>query len=199
MKRDQLQKIIIFAAVLISVGSMVVSVEEINGIMNFIDPWFLGVFASAYAGIISIYFSRIKEKRLRQRRVFMIYNHADIDEAYKIVKALREAGYNPWFDRDEIAPGQKISETISRGIEQSAVALLLVSKNLDLNKEAIEKELKTALSTMRSNDETFSPVIPIRLDDTDVPQTLVGVHWLHVKDDAFLERLDKGLKRVLGA
>lgn len=200
MKREQLREFTNAAAVLVSIGAMTVSILEFKGFGDgFFSPMLLGLVASAYAAVISIYFSRMKEKRLRQRRIFIMYSHADSEHAKKLVESLREAGYNPWYDQDEIAPGQRISETVANGIAQSAVALLLVSKNLDLQKEVINRELKAALSTMRSHDETFSPVIPIRLDETDVPESLSGVHWLSMKDDAFLERLDKGLKRVLGA
>lgn len=200
MKREQLREFTNAAAVLVSIGAMTVSILEFKGFGDgFFSPMLLGLVASAYAAAISIYFSRLKEKRLRQRRIFIMYSHADAEHAKRLVDSLREAGYNPWYDQDEIAPGQRIAETVANGIAQSAVALLLVSKNLDLQKEVINRELKAALSTMRSRDETFSPVIPIRLDETDVPESLLGVQWLSMNDDTFLERLDKGLKRVLGA
>ena len=200
MKREQLREFINAAAAMIAIVAMTLSVFEFKGIgEGFFSPMLLSLVASAYAAAISIYFSRLKQKRLRQRRIFIMYSHADTEYAKKLVGALREAGYNPWYDQDEIVPGQRIAETVSNGIAQSAVALLLVSKNLDLNKELVSRELKAALSSMRSRDDSFSPVIPIRLDDTDVPESLSGVHWLRMGDEAFLERLDKGLKRVLGA
>lgn len=199
MKRERHTELISLAAVLASVAAMALSIFEFKGIGDSKTTMFLGIATSLYAAAISIYFSRSKQRRLRQRRVFIMYSHADRSVAQELVAKLKANGYNPWFDVDEIAPGQKIAETVIGGISQSAVALLLVSKNLDLEKATIGKELKVAMATMKSKDESFSPVIPLRLDDTEVPESLAGVHWIDIRDPESFERLDKGLKRVLGA
>lgn len=199
MKRDQLTEFINVVAVLASVAAMTLAIFDFKGIVDSKTTMLLGIGASIYAAVISIYFSRLKQRRLRQRRVFIMYSHRDQPFAKELVAKLKASGYNPWFDVDEIAPGQRIPETVTNGLAQSAVALLLVSKNLDLEKATIGKELKVALATMKSKDESFSPVIPVRLDDTDVPQSLSNVSWIDFRDPEAFERLDRGLKRVLGA
>ena len=85
-----------------------------------------------------------------------------------------------------------------KGIAESAVALYLVSENLKDSNKFVGEELKAAMSVMRSRDESFSPVIPVRLDDSVVPQELGDVHWVDLRDKDGLEKLEKGLKRVLG-
>lgn len=199
MKNENLQKFLAVFAVFVSVGAMVLSFPELRDEMHSRTTMLFAIGASGYAAIISIYFSRIKQRRLRHRRIFIIYNHKDMNSAHELVKKLRDAGYNPWWDQEEIVPGQRIVDSVSNGLLSSAVALLLVSKNLDYEKGILAVELKTALATMRSKDESFSPVIPIRLDDSEVPSMLAGVQWLDFKEEGDFERLDKSLKLVLGA
>jgi isopentenyl diphosphate isomerase/L-lactate dehydrogenase-like FMN-dependent dehydrogenase len=200
MKRGQLIELLSFAAaVTAAIAALTLTVSDFNGIGESKVTMLLGIVASVNAAIISIYISRMKQKRMRQRRVFIMYNHADRAAAQELVQKLKASGYNPWFDADEIAPGQKIAETIVDGISQSAVAILLVSKNLNLEKSILGEELKVALATMTSKDESFSPVIPIKLDEAEVPQALAGIHWIDMRGKESFEKLEKGLKRVLGA
>lgn len=198
MRRDQIKEIVNIVSITVAVSAMTVSVfslKEFSG--NF--HWMLAaVFTSAYAAAFSLYLSRRRERRLRQRRIFIIYSNKDRDKATEIVRKLRDLGYNPWFDADEIAPGQKWQQAIMKGIEESAIALLLVSENLKTEEGFVTKEIDVAMTAMRSRDETFSPVIPIRLDDTPVPEQFKDIHWVDIRNEEGYEQLEKGLKRVLG-
>lgn len=199
MKQDQIKDLISIAAALAAVAATSVSFVEFKGLAdNRATTMLLALGASAYAAFFSVYLSRMRERRLRQRRVFIIYSSKDREAASKIVQHLRSSGYNPWFDVDEIAPGQKWAQSIMKGISESAVALYLVSDSLKDSNKFVSEELKAAMSVMRSRDESFSPVIPVRLDDSPVPQELEDVHWVDLREKDGLDQLEKGLKRVLG-
>lgn len=156
------------------------------------------VSAALLAAVLTIYGSRRSQQRY-QRRVFIMYSHADRAAASDLVRKLKAEGYNPWFDLDEIAPGQKIHERIQNGLSQSAVALLLVSKRLDLDNSLISKELNYALESLKPADTSFSPVIPIRHDDAEIPDVLAGINWIDLREENAFERLNLGLKRLLAA
>lgn len=199
MKQEQIKDFISIAIALVAVTATSVSFIGFKFFENSpVSPVFLALGASAYAAFFSVYLSRMREKRLRQRRVFIIYSSKDRVAASEIVQYLRSGGYNPWFDVDEIAPGQKWTQSIMKGINESAVALYLVSDNLNDSKKFVSEELKAAMSVMRSRDESFSPVIPVRLDDSPVPEELLDVQWVDLREKNGLEQLEKGLKRVLG-
>lgn len=153
---------------------------------------------SACAAFFSVYMIRLRERQLRQKRVFIIYSNEDKEPVTALVKSLRELGYNPWVDAEEISPGQKWEPSVLKGLADSAVALLIVSKNLNSASRIVATELNTAMATMRSRDESFSPVIPVRLDDSPVPDEVKDVHWVDLYKEGGLEQLDRGLKRVLG-
>ncbi|MCB1824034.1 MAG: toll/interleukin-1 receptor domain-containing protein [Candidatus Competibacteraceae bacterium] len=198
MKPEQLKDYISMAAVVAAVVATSFSFLEFKGIGDSSTPILIALAASAYAAVFSVYVSRMRERRLRQRRVFIIYSSKDRKPAAEVVHYLRVNGYNPWFDVDEIAPGQKWEQSVMKGIGESAVALYLVSENMKSSNKFVSEELKTAMSIMRSKDESFSPVIPVRLDDAEVPQELADVHWVDLRSKDGLEQLEKGLNRVLG-
>ncbi|MGB9989535.1 toll/interleukin-1 receptor domain-containing protein [Massilia sp. SM-13] len=153
--------------------------------------------ATALVGAgLSIYVSR-RSQQLRQGRVYIMYSHADRAAASNLVQKLKAEGYNPWFDEDEIAPGQKIHESIQNGLSQSAVALLLVSQQLNLDNALIDKELSYALQSVKPADTSFSPVIPVRLDDADIPAALAGISWIDLREPNAFERLNQSLRRIL--
>lgn len=201
MKRYQINvilKILNFIAIVFAVTTTIIAVIFYTE-FEYNSQWLtLAVVTSAYSAFLYVSISRMREKRLRQRRIFIIYSNKDRDKASKIVFLLREHGYNPWFAVDEIAPGQKWAASVLKGIAESSVALLLVSENIKMESSFIAEELKAAMSMMSSKDESFSPVIPVRLDDSPVPKEVSDVHWVDFRNEDGIKQLDKGLKRVLG-
>lgn len=200
MKAAHFADIISKSSAFLAVFSIVITAFSFIQFRGFSDSSsliFLALFASAYAAIIALWVSRMRERRLRQRRIFIIYSRKDKEKAAEIVQHLRSEGYNPWFDIDEIAAGQMWSKSVMKGIGESAVALYLVSENQKTGSKFVAEELKAAMSSMRSRDETFSPVIPLRFDDSEIPPELADVQWVDMRTEHGLAQLAMGLERVL--
>jgi hypothetical protein len=160
----------------------------------------VGVVLAACAALIAIYFSRKRERLESMRRVFLIYSEKDRDQARTITSALRRLGYNPWFDAEEIVPGQHWEDAVLDGLRKSSVALFLVSRNANARTRPmfLDWELAMAKKTMRSRHPSSSPIIPIRLDDSPVPEELQGVQSLDLDREDAMDRLAMGLDRILG-
>ena len=198
MKRDQIPAAITVLAVGLSVFGLVLSFSEFKTFLDSQSILIFAIGASAYAAIASVFYSRVQEKILRRRRIFIMYSREDLASAESITKILREMGYRPWLDIEEITPGERWKYSAGKGLGESAVALLLVSKNLNLESGFVAKELETAMSKMRSRDQAFSPVIPVLLDDTEIPLQLRDIHAVDMTSKQGIDQLDKGLKRILG-
>lgn len=156
------------------------------------------VVGSAYVAITSLYLRRYLENRHAQRKqIFMIHSRADLEQAQTLSSKLKEMGFNPWLDVENLVPGQKWANATMQALEESSVALFLVSKNSTDQETAVGKELTAALRIMRSHAETDSPVIPVKLGNSDVPKELKGIHWVDLHEDKELDRLRLGLERAL--
>lgn len=160
--------------------------------------FFTGVAATiaAAAAYSSIMISRRLSKERERRRVFLIYAREDLDAARRLATELREHGFTPWLDVDEITPGQVWQKAVIRALEESAVALVLISPHL-AKKGFVQEELKVALDTLQEREKDVSPVVPVRLEETaEVPERLAHVQWVNLFEDTGMERLLTGLSRI---
>jgi hypothetical protein len=57
-------------------------------------------------------------ERVMKYDVFISYNTLDRNDVAEIVQQLREAGIQPWFDRDELQPGSAPLRELEQQIEQ---------------------------------------------------------------------------------
>jgi hypothetical protein len=160
-------------------------------------PFIAGVAGAlaATAAFISIFSSRRLASAREKKKVFLIYAREDLDAARKLAEALRDFGFQPWLDIDQIRPGEVWRKAVLRALEESAVALVLVSGHL-AKKGFVQEEIKAALEMLQERQRDVSAVIPVRLTDAPVPEGLADLHWVNLFDADGLARLRDGLRNV---
>ena len=130
---------------------------------------YTAVVIAALAATIRIASLRKLNYEREREKIFFIYAHEDLKVAKSLSNKLKDAGFNTWLDVEQIMPGQIWEKAVIQGIEESVVALVLVSENIE-KKGFVHQELKVALKALQQRNEGISPVIPIRLDDSPVPE-----------------------------
>jgi hypothetical protein len=155
-------------------------------------------FAAAYVAFFSLFISRRLERHRMNKRIFIIYSHKDIELARTLTEQLKAKGYNPWLDEQEIVPGQNWAKAINQAIEKSSIALFLSSKNIENSQGFAMKEIKVARELLRANQESHSPIIPVYLEESKLPEELAGIHAVKLYEKNGFEQLEKGLEYVLG-
>ena len=151
---------------------------------------------AALAATISIKVSRRLTREREASRIFLIYAREDLEAARKLAADLREHGFNPWLDVDEISPGQVWQRVAIRALEESSVALVLISGHL-AKKGFVQEELKVAMETLQGKEKDFSPVVPVRLDDSEIPERLSHIQGVNLFEETGMEHLLSGLNRVV--
>lgn len=162
---------------------------------SFISVTSIAALVAAMAATMSIMISRRLAMEREKRTIFIIYAREDLEAAREIASALKKHGFNPWLDVDEITPGQIWQKAVINALERSALAIVLVSKNLD-KKGFVQQELKTALEMLPQREEDISPVIPVVLDNSKVPEQLSHIQWVDLSKEDGFDRLLKGIKRI---
>lgn len=145
---------------------------------------------------MSIYLSRKQNQQRKKGNIFLIYAHEDIKSAKSISSQLRELGFSPWLDVEQISPGQIWQKAVIRGIEESAIALVLVSEHLSKT-GFVQQELKIALEALQEREREIGPVIPVRLDESPVPENLAHIHWVNLREPDGFDFLVSGLKQAV--
>ena len=158
----------------------------------------LGALMAAFAATLVIVGLR-RKPTIENRQIFLVYAHEDRKRVAEIYNALKDAGYKPWMDTMNLMPGQAWEDQVLKAIQQSELALVFLSKNAVEKKGFVQKEIKTALNYLEERNEGISPVIPVRLEETDVPLgRLRELHWIDVFTKADVQKLVKSLKSVKG-
>jgi pyrroline-5-carboxylate reductase len=122
-------------------------------------------------------------------RVFISYAHEDVEQVSDIYRYLKTVGCVPWMDRFNLLPGQDWEAEIKRALEASDFVLICLSPASVNKRGYVQKEVNTALQLLSEIPENQIFLIPARLKECQVPDSLKRKH--HV--DLFL---DDGLQRV---
>ncbi|HZB46098.1 MAG TPA: toll/interleukin-1 receptor domain-containing protein [Pyrinomonadaceae bacterium] len=69
----------------------------------------------------------LAQLRALDPRIFISYSSADLEFVRGLYERLRESGYRPWFNAEDIAPGDPWQPEMMAGLDETSVILLVVS------------------------------------------------------------------------
>jgi len=126
--------------------------------------------------------SMIDAKRLK---AFLCHSSHDKESVRELYKKLYEDGLDPWLDEKNILPGQVWKAEIRKAIRNSHAVIVCVSTN-SINKVGyVQKEIKFALDVADEQPEGIVFLIPVRLDDCDMPERLSHLQYADLHRDEY--------------
>jgi hypothetical protein len=102
-------------------------------------------------------------------RVFISHSSKDKSAVEPLVHALRERGFDPWFDKWEIAPGDDIVASINAGLEEAGAGIIAFSRH-SRESRWVEAEVSYLTYARIQDDKILIPVMVS--DDAWVPPLL---------------------------
>lgn len=131
----------------------------------------------------------------RKLRVFLCHASQDKPVVRELYQRLNAEGWiDPWLDEEKLLPGQDWDLEIEKAVEAADVVLVCVSSRSVTKEGYIQREIKFALDIALEKPEGTIFIIPLRLDDCDVPRRLRS--WQYV--DYFpSEKLKASYQRLL--
>jgi hypothetical protein len=109
----------------------------------------------------------------RKLRVFLCHASQDkpaVRELHK--RLLAEPWIQPWLDEEELLPGQDWNLEIEKAVEASDAVIVCVSSVSVAKEGYVQKELRQVLQIALNKLEGAIFVIPIRLDDCELPRQI---------------------------
>jgi hypothetical protein len=177
------------------------TVDIVNFFGYYLSGRFLEVFAiimSMFIAVYSLYYKRETDKDRKEKIIFISYSKEDIEDAKKISEYLKKNGFNVWLDAERLLPGDIWEKAVYNAIEASSVVLVLISKSSDAESNYLTQEIEHSLKFLQSNNDSESPIIPIRLSDVKLPKELEGIQSLDIFDDDLnMEKLLLSIKRIV--
>jgi hypothetical protein len=110
--------------------------------------------------------------------VFISYSHRDKLFARRLAGDLRDEGHTVWIDEAEIRVGDSLIERMRAAIDAVDFVATIVS-SASIDSSWVKKELD--LASNREMSENRVVVLPILLDDVELPGFLKGKFYADIR------------------
>lgn len=127
-------------------------------------------------------------------RVFLCHSSADKPAVHELYKRLKADGFAPWLDEEDLLPGQNWQREIPKAVRESDVVIVCLSCG-SVNKNGyIQKEIKFALDVADEKPEDAIFIIPLKLEECEVPDRLSQWQWVNRFDPNGYNKLLRALQ-----
>jgi hypothetical protein len=129
----------------------------------------------------------------RPMKIFLCHASADKPEVRRLYRYLRSKGLDPWLDEYKLLAGQKWQEEIPKALYSSDAIIIVLSRNSITKEGYVQKEIKFALDKALEIPEGRIYIIPARLEECEVPESLKGYEWVDLFQRNWYKRLMSSL------
>lgn len=121
--------------------------------------------------------------------IFLSYAREDFEGVLELYNKLQAAGFKPWMDKKNILPGEKWEQSIWKAVRRSDFFLIFLSANSVNKRGFLQKEIREALNIWKEKLEDDIYLIPVRLDDSEIPTSLSEFEWVNMYEESGWESL----------
>ena len=116
------------------------------------------------------------KRSIEQTNIFLIHAHSDRETVRRLYQRLVRDRLNVWLDEERLQPGQDWQQEIRNALLKCDVVIVCLTRNFDKQHGYRHEELKLALEKANfiPSDEVF--IIPARLKQCDMPESLRHLH-----------------------
>ncbi len=134
-------------------------------------------------------------------QIFLAHASEDKPAVLALHERLKQAGYKPWLDKKDLIPGQNWRSVIPKAIADSQLFIACLSQRSIAKQGFVQREFKMALNQYADRPPNSIYLIPLRLDECEIPDlrqeeyglNLRDLHWLdYWKEDGF-EQLERAI------
>ena len=135
----------------------------------------------------------------RQLNVFLVHTHADRRAVHGLYSRIVKDGIKAWLDVKNLLPGQDWKHEIRRAILISDIVIVCLSGRFTRHNGYCQEELRIALKKANSipDGETF--IIPARLEECDIPESLCRWHRVDLFKPGGYKKLIRSLRKYADA
>jgi hypothetical protein len=134
-------------------------------------------------------------KETRPLKVFLCHASQDKETTKKLYDRLRSGRIDPWFDKEKLLAGQDWELEIKKAVRESDVVLVCLSKASTTKEGFVQKEIRMVLDVADEKPEGTIFVIPVILEECNVPERLRKWHWVNYAEREGFDRLMAALHK----
>lgn len=126
--------------------------------------------------------------------IFLCHSSGDKQAVRDLYERLRADGFDPWLDDEDLLPGQDWHQIIPKIVSTADIVLVCLSRG-SVNKIGyVQKEIKYALDAADEHPDNTIYLIPLKLEECDIPVRLSRWQWVSLFETNGYERLLRSLK-----
>jgi hypothetical protein len=137
-------------------------------------------------------------RRGKKLKVFLCHASGDKPEVRKLYHKLAKDGFKPWLDEEDLVPGQKWQLEIPKAVHSSDAVVVCLSNNSITKTGYVQKEIRYALDAADERPDDAIFLIPVRLEECNVPTRLSPFHWVNLYEEEGYKRLVTALETIAG-
>ena len=130
-------------------------------------------------------------------KIFLCHASEDKTRVREVYRRLREEGFQPWLDEEDLVGGQLWEREIPIALQASDFILIFFSQNSIRKIGYVQNEFKLALETWRQIPEGMIHAIPVRLDTCEIPGEFRRFQWIDLFDESGFERILRAIRAGL--
>ena len=131
-------------------------------------------------------------KKASARRLLRVFlNHCSEDKPViqELYEFLTDVWVDPWLDKRNLIAGQKWQSQIEKQIRASDVLISCLSSTSVRKAGYGQRELRYALDVDTEKPDGTIFLMPVKLDECEIPDSLGHLHWLNYFQDEGHEQL----------
>jgi hypothetical protein len=132
-------------------------------------------------------------------RIFLCHSSEDKSIVRELYDKLRQDGYSPWLDQEDLLPGQSWEAEIRRAVRNADAILICLSKTSTTKSGFNQKEIRFALDVADEQPEGTILLIPAKLEECEVPERLRQIQWVDLFAPSGYQRLVRSLLAIANA
>ena len=126
---------------------------------------------------------------LENPKIFISYAKEDRTIALEIYDFLTLKNFSPWIDEKDLYPGQRWDPKIDSFIEKTDFFIACFSSTSIKKRGYFQKELKKALEVNKTTPEGKDFLIPVRLDNCDIPRNFQQFQYVDWQNETSKKKL----------
>jgi hypothetical protein len=132
--------------------------------------------------------------KYRPLQVFLCHAKEDKAAVRDLYKRLKADGFDVWFDEESLLSGQRWEVEIPRAVLNTDAVIVFLSCNSVKKNSYIREEIRSALNTAEKKKQEEIYLIPLKLEECDVPFELRKWQWVDFYKEGSYDRLKMALQ-----
>ncbi len=135
----------------------------------------------------------VKSQESSQPTVFISYAHDDENAALGLCEKLRQSGFRPWIDKEQLEVGQEWDRVIREALKTADFIVVCLSKRSINKRGYVQREIRLALDLYNDMPLGKRLLMPVRLEQCAVPDELARYHYADLFRSDGVDRLVRSI------